>query len=275
MRRLFLLPSAFLFTASLAYAQTALPAGGHYDITQNGKMLGQAQYAVAPVAGGSTLTSGGQMKLNTFSYSFNNTVTVDAQQNLVRDTLTGSVHGAKASGNDIRVTTASDATGRSLQISVNASGKQTTNTVDRHRNTVLAPDLDPAAYALMAHLAITKPKTAWVVIPKENGILVPAEYTEVADLNGTLNGRNVPIKHAIVALSDQNSVVIELFYTGDGTLLEADLNAQNFRVVHDGFKLLNRPKPVAPPHGEAPQQDPNAQQGQQGAPQQQQGTPQL
>ena len=161
-------------------------------------------------------------------------------------------------------------------IDVTANGKQTTNSVDRHRNTVLAPDLDPAAYALMAHLALANPKSAWVIIPKENGILVPAEYTEVADLTGTLNGRSLPVKHEVVALSDQNSVVIELFYTGDGTLLEADLNAQNFRVARDGFKLLNRPKPVAPPHGEAPQQDPNAPQGQQGAgaPPQQQETSQ-
>ncbi len=265
------LPLAFLFAAFLAPAQLTLPAGAHYTITQNGKVLGDAQYSVAPVSGGSTLTSSGHMKLNTFAYSFNNTVTVDAQGNLVRDQLTGSVHGAKASGNDIHFNTASDASGRSLQISVNAGGKQSTNAVDRHRNTVLAPDLDPAAYTLMTHLALNQPKTAWVLIPKETGILVPAQYTEMAGLNGTLNGKNVSVKHAVVALSDQNALVIELFYTGDGQLMEADLNAQNFYVVHDGFKLLNRPKPVAPPPGQAPQQAPD---GTPTQPRQQQAPPQ-
>ena len=260
-----------LLLLPVAGAQSSLPAGnGHYSISQNGKPLGEAQYTVAPIAGGDTLTSSGELKLKDFSYSFNNTATVDAQGNLVRDQLTGSVHGAKASGNNIRVDTASDGSGRSFVVSVDADGKKTTNSVDRHRRTVLAPDLDPAAYTLMAHLALGHPQSAWVLIPKENGLLVPAEYTLDPDLNGTWNGKNLTVKHAIVAVSDQNSIVIELFMTEDGQLLEADLNAQNFDVVRDGFKLLNRPKPTAPPHGQAPQ----PQGGQQQAPgEQPQGTP--
>ena len=282
MRTLF---SSILFASLLglpAAAQVALPAGSaHYAITQDGKHLGEAQFTTASVAGGNTLTSSGHMQLKAFSYNFSNRVTVDAQGNLVRDELTGSVHGAKASGNDIRFTTASDATGRNLQIAINASGKQSTNSVDRHRNTVIAPDLDPAALVLMVEIGREHPQTAWVLIPKETGLLVPALYTPMADLRGTLNGQGVAVKHTVVALSEENSLVIELFATEDGQLLEADLNAQNFHVARDGFTLLNRPKPVAPPAGEAPQQgDPNAQ-GQPGAqgsaPQQgqpQQGQPQ-
>ena len=259
-----------------ALGQAALPTGGaHYTITQAGKQVGDAQFGIAPISGGDTLTSSGHLKLDKFAYSFNNTATVDAQGNLVRDQLAGAVHGAKASGNNIQFTTASDATGRSFQININADGKLTNNTVDRHRNTVLTPDLDPGAYTLMAHLALSRPQTAWVLIPKENGILVPADFQLSGDLNGTLNGQNITVKHSIVAVSDQNSIVIELFYTAGGDLLEADLNAQNFYVTRDGFKLLNRPKPVAPPHGQAPQpeqqgqQQPGQQGGQQGAPQQQ------
>ncbi len=255
-----LLSFSLTMPASLpsAFAQTSLPSGGgHYSIVQNSKTLGDAQYSVTPIAGGSTLASSGQMKLNTFSYSFNNTATVDAQGNLVRDELTGSVHGAKASGNNIRFDTEADSTGRSFSIRINADGKQTTNQVDRHRNTVLAPDLDPAAYTLMTHIAIAHPQGAWVLIPKQDGILVPAQYTPLSDLRGTLNGQPLTVKHAVVALSDQNSVVIELFYASSGELLEADLNAQNFFVVRDGFKLTNRPKPVAPPAGAPPQADPN------------------
>ncbi len=243
-----------------ALAQVPLPASGaHYSVTQNGKTLGEAQFAVAPIAGGNTLTASGHMQLNTFSYSFHDQATVDAQGNLVRDTLTGSVQGAKASGKNIQFTTASDATGRNFEISIDADGKRSTNAVDRHRNTVIAPDLDPAAYTLMVKIAREHPQTAWVLIPKETGLLVPALYSPLGDLNGTLNGQSVPVKHWVAALSDQNSIVIELFATEDGQLLEADLNAQNFHVVRDGFTLLNRPKPVAPPAGEPPQQDPNAQ----------------
>ncbi|WP_124847488.1 hypothetical protein [Acidipila sp. EB88] len=247
---------ASLLGTTAAFGQAALTTGGaHYAITQAGKPVGDAQFSAAPISGGKTLTSSGHLKLEKFAYSFSSTATVDAQFNLVHDQLSGSVHGAKASANNVQFTTASDATGRSFQININTDGKLTSNAVDRHRNTVLAPDLDPAAYTLMTHIALSHPQSAWVLIPKENGILVPAQYQPAADLNGTLNGQNISVKHTIVALSDQNSIVIELFYTADAQLLEADLNAQNFYVTRDGFKLLNRPKPVAPPHGQAPQQD--------------------
>ncbi len=251
----------------LAASAAALPsAGGHFRITEEGKQLGEARFSVAPISGGATLQSSGSMQLNKFSYSFRNATTVDAEANLVRDELTGSVHGAQTSADNIQFSTASDPTGRFFQIRVDADGKQTTNTVDRHRNLVLAPDLDPAAYTLMAHFALAEPQTAWMLIPKQNGILVPAEYTRVAELTGTLEGRSIPVEHSVVALGGENALVIELFYTLEGTLLEADLNTQNLRVVRDGFELKNHPMPVAPPRGQAPSPQ-NAQEPALGAPQ--------
>ncbi len=265
MHRIPVLTFLATLTALAAYPQTAAPARGElFTIIQNGKSLGKAEYSTAPVAGGETLHSTGSMQLKDFSYRFDDTVTVDTQGNLVRDQLTGSVHGAKASGNDIRFNTASDPTGRSLQINITANGKQSTNTVDRHRNSVLLPDLDPAAYALMVRLALVQPKSAWIIIPKENGIEVPAEYTQAADLTGTLGGQSITVKHSIVAVSAENSLVVELFYTPEGKLLEADLNAQNFYVTRDSFKLSNRPKPVAPPPGAAPQREGQGSQSQDG-----------
>jgi hypothetical protein len=265
------------FAGTAAFAQNALPTtGGHYAISENGKQLGEAQFSVSPIAGGATLTSSGQMKLDKFSYSFNSQATVDAGGNLVRDQLTGSVHGSKASGNNIQFDTASDATGRNFKMTINADGKLTSNTVDRHQNTVLVPDLDPAAYSLMAHLCLRKPDTAWVIIPKQDGILVPALYEPEPDLQGMMNGQPVTVHHVAAALSMQNSIVVELFFEDNGTLLEADLNAQNLHVIADGFKLKDHPKPVAPPAGEAPQQNgqqPNAQPGQPQQGQQSDGPP--
>jgi hypothetical protein len=230
-----------------AQSPAPLAAGGaHYSIEQNGRKLGEAQYAVAPIAGGYKVTSSGHMSLARFSYSFHNESTLDSSLNLVRDTLGGSVNGTKAHASDIAFSTASDATGRDFQIDINVAGKQTTNSIDRHRNTVLAPDLDPGAYMLMARLAIERPQTAWVLIPKENGLLVPAAYRPQSDVRGTLNGANISVNHATAALSDQNTITLELYYTPDGQLLEADLNAQNLDVVRDGFKLLDRPAPTPP-----------------------------
>jgi hypothetical protein len=271
MRR-FLLPSLLVLMAapSAALAQSALRLGTtQYTVTQNGKHVGDAQSSTAPISGGDVLTSSGGMKLDKFSYSFQSSATVDSQGNLVRDRLTGSVHGAKVSGTNIQFDTASDSSGRSFQINITADGKHTTNSVTRHRNTVLMPDLDPAAYALMAHLALSQPQTAWVLVPKQDGILVPAHYRLLTDLNATLNGQHITVKHSAVAVGIQNAIVVELFYTESGDLLEADLDAQGLEIAQNGFKLLNRPKPVPPPVGEAPQQG-----GQQEQPQPGQNQPQ-
>jgi hypothetical protein len=81
------------------------------------------------------------------------------------------------------------------------------------------------------------------------------------------------VHHTSVAVSEQNAITVELYYTNDGSLLEADLPEQNFNIIHDGFKLDTRPH-YTPPRGSAPPQQqpgqspaPGAQPGQQPAPQ--------
>ncbi len=237
-----------------AFAQTTTPAPNdvQYTVSQQGRSLGEAQYGVVPVAGGEELHSSGSMKLNNFNYSYQNTAVVDAQFNLVHDALSGSVQSANAPAKKVEFTTAADATGRQFNLTIEADGKQTSNTVDRHQNLVLLPDLDPAALTLMVHFAIGQPRLAWVLLPKENGILAPAQYTLAGYLEGTLNGRPVTVRHAVAAIGDENAVVVELFFLADGTLLEGDLNAQNLQVIRDHFKLKNRPTPAAPSSGQAP-----------------------
>ena len=240
-----------------AFARTtSAPNDVSYTISQGGRPLGEARFGVVPVAGGEQFHSSGSMKLNDFSYSFENTAIVDAQFNLVHDALSGSVQSGKTAPKKVEFTTAAEATGRQFNLTIAADGKQTSNTVDRHQNMVLLPDLDPAALTLMVHFAVGQPRSAWVLVPKENGILAPARYTLAGDLRGTLNGRAITVQHAVAAVGEQNAVVVELFFLSNGTLLEGDLNAQNLQVVRDGFKLGNRPTPAAPPAGQAPPAEP-------------------
>jgi hypothetical protein len=252
---------ALLASSSALHAQQRplVPGGAHYTVWQGTKSLGESEYSLAAIPGGFTVTSSGHMALGKFSYSFHNQATIDSSMNLVRDKLTGSVNGIKVHGSNIAFDADSDATGREFHININAGGKQTTNIVDRHRNLVLVPDLDPGAYMLMGRFAAEQVPTAWVLIPKENGILVPAAYKADADVRGTLNGTSISVHHATAALSDQDSITLELYYNGD-ELLEADLNAQNFYVVRDGFKLLQHPRPTPPPPGQAPPPQPGSQQ---------------
>jgi hypothetical protein len=61
-----------------------------------------------------------------------------------------------------------------------------------------------------------------------------------------MDGHDIDVLHMTVTVSAQNAINLELFYNQQGRLLEADLPEQNFFVVRDGFKLINRPK-FAPP----------------------------
>lgn len=232
------------------FAQTpGVPAGSsHYTIIEadNGKAVGSADAAVSAIPGGYQIASHGDLKMAKFSYSFSNENRLDSQLNIVRDQLIGTVNGAQVTFN-----LASDATGRQFQININASGKTTTNTVDRHQNLVLLPDLDPAAYIAMAHFALLHPPTTWVIIPKQNGLLLPAQYNPDPDVPATLDGRSAAVHHVSITVSEENGITVELYYTSDGRVLEADLPEQNFYVIHDGFRLQSRPH-YAPPRGSAP-----------------------
>lgn len=245
--------------ATLAQAPS-VPAGqAHFNIVtaNDGKTVGSADFSVESAPAGYQITSHGDMKLGKFSYSFSNTNRLDSQLNIVHGQLTGTVNGAQ-----VTFTLGSDPSGRQFQINIAANGKNTTNTIDRHQHTVLLPDLDPAAYVEMAHFAIERPATTWIVIPKQTGLLIPSQYTSQPDAHGTFHGQPVDAHHTSVVVSEQNGITVELYYTSEGALLEADLPEQNFYVIRDDFKLQTRPK-YMPPHGAAPPagqgqpQDPN------------------
>ena len=244
--RLFVPLLSFLLATAAPYAQTApLTAdSAHYSVNQEDKAVGSGDYSIQPGPTGYNVTSHGELKLSKFSYSFSNAQHLDGNLNLVSDKLDGTVNGSP-----VTFTANADPTGRAFQMNISANGKQTQNTVDRHQHLVLLPDLDPAAYILLTRLVIQNPSTSWILIPKENGILVPSGITRGSGVHGRLNGTPIDVQHATVAVGEENAINVELFYTLDGQLLEADLPQQNFSVVHDGFKLIDRPKATPPSNG--------------------------
>ena len=241
--RTFALILVFSVSSSVSYSQPALPPGSaHYQIYQQNKAVGVGDYSVQATGNGYSIASHGKLNLTKFSYSFTHTQILDGSLNLVRDELSGTVNGSA-----VTFAVAADSTGRQFQISVSANGKQTQNTLDRHQHLVLLPDLDPAAYLLLSRVAMENPPTSWILIPKEDGILVPSSIAPGTSVRGRLNGSETDVQHATISVSSENSISIELFYTSDGQVLEADLPQQNFSVVRDGFKLLDDPKPSGPP----------------------------
>jgi hypothetical protein len=241
-----------LLPAAASRAQTPLAAGSaHYSIYQGDKTVGASDYTVQPTPNGYTITSHGKLTLTKFSYSFTNTQRLDTSRNLVSNQLSGTVNGAA-----VTFTANADSTGREFQIGISANGKQTQNAIDRHQNMVLLADLDPAAYLLLTRIVMENPPTSWILIPKENGILVPSAITRGSGTRGQLNGSQLDVQHATITIGSENPVSVDLFYTADGSVLEADLPQQNFYVVRDGFKLVNRPKPLAPSAAPSPNQGP-------------------
>lgn len=242
-----------------AAAQSAGSAQYHLVQADTGKIVGSASCAVRTLSNGYQFYSKGQMQMAKFSYSFTNNNRLDSQLNIVNDQLTGTVN-----GQSVTFSLVSDTTGRTFNVSIVAQGKTTTNSFYRHRQTVLLPDLDPAAYVAMAHFALEHPATAWMVVPKQNGLLVPAKYVPDPDASGFLKGQPIALHHASVLVSSENGFSVEIYYTSQGELLEADLPEQNFYVIRDGFVLKDRPH-YTPPKGSAP---PPPKQQQQGSPQQ-------
>ena len=267
MRKFALSLLAFLVPVGLTQAQAQLSAGStHFQIYQGDKVIGSADATIQPTSAGYVVTSQGYMKLAKFTYNFTNNQQTDGNLNLISGQLSGTVNGSP-----VTFTTHADSTGRQFQLGINAQGKQTSNTVDRHQHMVLLADLDPAAYLILTQVAKQNPPTSWILIPKEQGIVVPSNYTANPSVRGRLNGTQIDVQHTTVTVSEQNGITVELYTAHDGQqLLEADLPEQNFFVVHAGFQLIDRPE-VKPPKGTAP---PPPQQ-QNGQPQQQAPAPQV
>lgn len=245
---------ALLLPAGMLHAQADLHAGSsHYTILQGDKTVGSAEDTVTPSGSGYTIASNGDLHLSKFSYSFKNTQNLDHMLNLVNDQITGTVNGSP-----VTFTANADPSGREFHITVNAQGKDTQNTIDRHQHLALLPDLDSAGYMLLARIGLENPRVSWILIPKQNGLLVPSIYQQDANARGRMDGQDIDVRHTTVTVSAQNAITVELFYTAEGRLLEADLPEQNFYVVRDGFKLIDRPK-YAPPR--------SPEQNQSGAPQ--------
>ncbi len=242
-------------STSPALAQTLAPGTASYKIEQNGKVLGDASYTTRSTPKTYLITSNGKMALGKFSYAFSNTQKLDTSLNLITDQLSGVVNGKAVS-----FQATSDPTGRQFLLDISANGQKQQNKIDRDQNSVLLTDLDPAGYMLLMQVALRNPKDAWAIIPKENGFLVPVKFTTLEDTKAAYNGQTMMVHHTSAAVSTQNAITIELFYSGDGQLLEADLPEQNFDVIREGFRLIHRPKPPAPPHGEAPAPPPQNQQ---------------
>lgn len=211
----------------------ALPGGqSRFSILQKGKTVGHTESTIRRMSYGYVIESHGSMRVGRFRYSFTSHNRLDPMLNMVKIEITGTVNGKKASFD-----AASSRNGREIIIHTAGEGKNESNTITRHQNLVVAPDFDAAAYQEMVHFALAQPKYAWMLIPKERGILVPCGYVKKSNVQGSFEGQPVTLRHTTVMISARNTINIELYYTPAGKLMEADLPQQNFYVIRNGFQL--------------------------------------
>ena len=246
----FLFASALL-SASLCAAQSALPAdSGHFVINQGKQAVGRSDFSISPAQqAGYTITTHGNVHLPNVTYAFSGAGTLDQSLSIVNQSLNGTVNGQA-------VTFAARADGNNFAIDISANGKQFHNSIARPAQTVFFPDFDLSSYEIALSVAGMHPGQAIsALVPKQTGIVASATLAPQANVQGTFNGKSIPVHHSSLTIG---AVTSELYFSADNRILEVDIPSQTFAIVHDNFQLQQPPPPPAsapPPNQQAPAGD--------------------
>jgi hypothetical protein len=151
-----------------------------------------------------------------------------------------------------------------------ANGNTTNTPLALHRNAVFLPDFDPGALQVLLNLgAADNNRDLWAVIPKQAGSIAAMRVVTDADMQGTLDGKQVTVHHLTVTYPSNK---MEVFSGPSNDLLQAEWTDEGFALVRHGFKLtppMRAPAPPPPPAQPAGQNGQPTPQGQAPVPQQQ------
>jgi hypothetical protein len=75
------------------------------------------------------------------------------------------------------------------------------------------------------------------LIPKQTGSIAALRIATDADMQGTLNGKPLPVHHLTVTYGTSKT---ELFSSPANELLQAEWTDEGFAMVRQGFKLTPR-----------------------------------
>jgi hypothetical protein len=217
--------------AAEAHAQT-------YTLSQNGKSVGKANLLLNKAAEGFAATSAANIDMPGLKYKFTENVSLDGGFHLSKVQLDGSVNGTSA-----KVDTSLN--GQQFLMKINANGKVTNTPLAFHPQTVFLTDFDPGALQVLLNLgAAHNNANIWALIPKQTGSATALRIATNADMQGTLDGKAIPVHHLTVTFGTSKT---ELFSSPRNELLQAEWTDEGFAMVRNGFKLTPSSKPGAPP----------------------------
>jgi hypothetical protein len=232
----------------------------HFVINQGNHPVGRSDFSINAIQQKTIATpaaysvnSHGTLTLQNTSYSFSSSGGLDGNLGILQENLNGIVNGSA-------VTFSVRPNANAFAISISANGKNYTNSLNRAAQTVFFPDFDLAAYDILLNMHARNSTAALsALIPKQTGLLSNATLAPQADVEGTLNAKQIPVHHASLTIG---SVTSELYYSADNRILEVDIPSETFAVVRDNFQLKAPPPPPAEPAPNAQQPGNNQQQPQ-------------
>ena len=226
---------------------------GDFTISLAGKPVGTANYHLTPSGSGYNSTSLVRINMKGLTYAFSKTEQLSGASQLQHVELSATVNDSA-----VNVTGAPDSA--QFLLNMSANGRSSTTRLAKQPGAVFMPDFDPGAFQTLLNLGrATNNRDLYVIIPKNQGSIVPVELATYADEQGTINGQPVTVHHLVATISGS---LTDLFAGQDNQLLQAELPQEGFAIIRNGFVLKPPAKPLAPP---APppgvqQQQPGAQQ---------------
>lgn len=238
-----------------------------FVLSQNGKQVGSANLSVKHDGQWIETASGAKVDMPGLKYSFNENAVFDGGYRTSNVKLNGIVNGTAA-------TVEGKVAGSQFMMTIHANGNTTNTPLALHRSSVFFPDFDPAALqALVTVAAAGGNRDVWVLVPKQTGTVQQVQLAANPDMQGTLDGAAVTVRHLTLTVGTEKS---EVFSGPRNELLQVEWSDEGFAMVREGFKLTPPAKPpIAPPakpadadQNQQPPQGQTAPQGQAPQPQQ-------
>lgn len=233
------LPLAGLLAFVPAIAPVSASAQeGNFTISQHGTAVGTASFNVTATPQGYDSTSLVRVAMQGLNYALSKNERLSSANQLEHVQLSATVNNSA-----VNVTAAPDST--QLLINISANGHSSTTRLAAHSAAVFLPDFDAGALETLLALAVShNNRDLWAIIPKQAGMVEPIQLATYADELGTLDGKPVTVHHLVATIAGATT---DLFSGPENQLLQAELPAQGFALVRNGFTLKPPAKPETPP----------------------------
>jgi hypothetical protein len=222
-----------------------------YVLSQNGTTVGSAELKIDRQGGGFAFDSKANVKMPGLDYSVDAKQALDGGYHLQHVSLDGKVNGTGA-----KVETG--AQGQQFLMNIDANGRAIHTPLAFHPLAVFMPDFDPAGLQAMLYLGAAHNNAGiWTLVPKQTGSTSAMRIATDADMQGTLDGRQIGVHHYSVTY---DATKMEVFSGPANELLQTEWTNEGFALARKGFALTPPKRAGLAPKQPAQQQPAQPQQ---------------